>query len=75
MGKILEVTARPNKCPKCGGEICDILYGEPTPTWEEDYLKETGHRAVLGGCIISEDFPDFVCAECGQEYIEKQEIK
>lgn len=73
--KIIDVTTRPDKCPKCGGEICDILYGEPTSTWEEDYKKETGHRAVLGGCIISEDLPDFVCVECGQEYREKIEIK
>lgn len=71
----IDVTSRPNKCPICGGEICDILYGEPTSTWEEDYLKETGHRAVLGGCIISEDCPDFVCAECGQEFREKLEVK
>lgn len=70
---IIDVKTRPGKCPKCGGEVYDILYGEPTSTWEEDYLKETGHHAILGGCIISEDCPDFVCKDCGLNFREKPE--
>lgn len=62
------VTRRPRRCPRCGGEVCDILYGEPTATWEEDYMKETGRRAVLGGCIITSDDPDYECAKCGQKF-------
>lgn len=61
---IIDIIRRPKKCPRCGGEVCDILYGEPTATWEEVYLAETGHRAVLGGCIISENMPDYECAKC-----------
>lgn len=66
--RILEVIRRPKRCPRCGGEICDILYGEPTSTWEEDYLRDTEHRAVLGGCCITGEDPDFECADCGQRF-------
>lgn len=45
--KIIDVIIRPNRCPLCGGNIYDVLYGEPIATWHEDYLKDTGHRAVL----------------------------
>ena len=67
--RILDVIRRPKRCPRCGGEVCDILYGEPTSTWEEDYKKETGHRAVLGGCIIWEDCPDFQCEDCELQFL------
>ena len=67
--KALDVIRRPKRCPRCGGEVCDILYGEPTSTWEEDYKKETGHRAVLGGCIIWEDCPDFQCEDCELQFL------
>lgn len=66
--KRIDVISRPHKCPRCGGEVCDILYGEPTATWEEDYLKETGHRAILGGCIITDDDPNYECAKCEQKF-------
>lgn len=59
--RMLDVIRRPNRCPLCGGNICDILYGEPTATWYEDYLKETGHRAVLSGCCITDNDPDYEC--------------
>ena len=62
---IIDVLRRPKKCPKCGNEVCDILYGEPIPTWEEDYLKQTGHRAVLGGCCIYDGMPEYECSQCG----------
>ena len=67
--KALDVIRRPKRCPRCGGEVCDILYGEPTSTWEEDYKKEPGHRAVLGGCIIWEDCPDFQCEDCELQFL------
>lgn len=31
-------------------------------------MKETGRRAVLGGCIITDDDPDYECAKCGQKF-------
>lgn len=66
--RMLDVIRRPNRCPLCGGDICDILYGEPTATWYEDYLKDTGLRAVLGGCCITDNDPDYECAKCGQQF-------
>ena len=66
--RMLDVIRRPNRCPLCGGDICDILYGEPTAMWYEDYLKDTGHRAVLGGCCITDNDPDYECAKCGQHF-------
>jgi hypothetical protein len=62
---IIDIIRRPRKCPKCGGLVCDILYGEPTSTWEEDYLSQTGHTAVLGGCIVYEGMPEYECKACG----------
>lgn len=50
--RMIDVIRRPNRCPLCGGDICDILYGEPTATWYEDYLKATGHRAVLAAVAL-----------------------
>lgn len=64
----LEVIRRPKRCPRCGGEVCDILYGEPTSTWEEDYLASTGRKAVLGGCCLHEGMPDYECEDCGQQF-------
>ncbi len=66
---IIDVIRRPRKCPKCGGEVCDILYGEPIPTWKEDYFNETGRNAVLGGCCINENRnPDYECEDCGLQF-------
>ena len=62
---IVDILRRHKICPRCGGEVYDILYGEPTPTWEEDYLSQTGHHAVLGGCCVSDDMPDYECCQCG----------
>ena len=66
--KPINVIRRPRRCPRCGGEICDILYGEPVSTWEEDHMKATGHRAVLGGCCIHEGIPDYQCTDCGLQF-------
>ena len=69
--RILEVIRRPKCCPRCGGEVCDIIYGMPVATWEEDYLKETGRMAVLGGCCLSVDGkdPNYQCEDCGQRFL------
>ena len=67
--KILDVIRRPKRCPRCGGEVCDIIYGMPVATWEENYLKATGRKAVLGGCCLSVDGsdPDYKCEDCEQQ--------
>ena len=69
--KALDVIRRPKRCPRCGGEVCDIIYGMPVATWEEDHLKATGHKAVLGGCCLSVDGsdPDYQCEDCGLQFL------
>ena len=69
--KALDVIRRPKRCPRCGGEVCDIIYGLLCSTWEEDHLKATGHKAVLGGCCLSVDGsdPDFQCEDCGLQFL------
>ena len=62
---IIDIRRRRKKCPKCGGEVCDILYGMPTPTYGEDYENQTGHRVILGGCFLGDDMPQYECADCG----------
>jgi len=66
--KRLDVIRRPKTCPYCGGDICDIICGMPVSTWEEDHLKETGHKAVLGGCCITGNDPDYQCEDCGRQF-------
>lgn len=67
----IELEQKPDRCPKCGGRIVPIVYGEPTP--------ETGERAerkevILGGCCLMEDdegnllSPQWGCVKCGREY-------
>ena len=69
--RIHDVIRRPKRCPRCGGEVCDIIYGLPCSTWEEDHLKATGHKAVLGGCCLSVDGsdPDFLCEDCELQFL------
>ena len=50
-------------CRACGatGEPLPIVFGYPT-----DELFEQARRGevVLGGCIVSDDDPEFACAIC-----------
>ena len=65
----IDVIRRPLRCPKCGGEVCDIIWGMPIVSWKEDHLKATGHNAVLGGCCLKEGgYPGLRCEDCGQEF-------
>lgn len=66
--RILDVIRRPKHCPRCGGDVCDIIWGKPAATWEDDHFKETGHKAVLGGCCITGNDPDYQCEDCGQQF-------
>ena len=50
------------KCPKCGSdEVAEILYGYPTP---ETFETQDRGEIELGGCVISEDAPQWVCKNC-----------
>ena len=66
--QIIEINKRPDRCPKCGGEVCDILYGEPMPTAQEDYYAQYHRHLILGGCIIYDGMPDYQCYNCDQTF-------
>jgi hypothetical protein len=52
--KILEAFNLDVFCPNCGNRGRPIIYGMPGPD-EPEYL-------VMGGCIVSEDQPQYVCS-------------
>ncbi len=62
---ITEVKRKPCKCPKCGGKVVPILYGEPS---HEAYEESLQGKFVLGGCCICEDSPDWECLECHHQF-------
>lgn len=54
-------------CPKCGGRIVKIVYGEPT---EELFEAADRGEVILGGCCITLDEngnqidPEYGCVNC-----------
>ncbi len=72
--KPIVVSARPDKCPKCGGKVVEILYGMPT---SEAFEASERGELVLGGCCITLDEngkiadPDWQCIKCETQF--KQE--
>lgn len=59
-----EFESKPRTCPNCGSSrIADILYGLPYYSEELERDIEAG-RIVLGGCLISENNPSWICADC-----------
>ncbi len=64
----LEMTNKPDICPKCGSErVARILYGLPIFNDELKRKLETG-EVVLGGCMVTGDDPSWHCAECGHQW-------
>lgn len=59
---------KPRKCPVCGSKkIARIMYGLIAPTEKLLQQKKAG-EIVFGGCIISDDDPEWKCVSCGQEF-------
>jgi len=53
---------KPERCPGCGSKkILDRVYGYPSP---EMIIAENAGEIALGGCIISEDSPNWQCSDC-----------
>jgi hypothetical protein len=46
-------------CPECGAEGVPIIYGLVTPDWVES--EEAARGAVLGGCVIEPESPNWAC--------------
>jgi len=53
-------------CPKCEGDLIPIVYGYPGPE-----MVESADRGeiLLGGCIVSDNDPQFRCKNCGRQYL------
>ena len=72
--KPIKVSSKPEKCPKCGGKVLDILYGMPMG---EAFEAEERGEIILGGCCIQIDgegnslMPDWQCKKCNVQFIEE----
>ena len=53
------------KCPRCGEELLEIIYGMPGSELFE--ASERG-EVILGGCEVFEDGPDYHCKKCNLDY-------
>lgn len=59
--QIIPVTRKPRKCPVCGNEVIDIVYG--TGDMEEwEYLMQYRRTAIMGGDNIPRRPPIWACA-------------
>ena len=59
-------------CLACGAKgAARILYGLPLFSPELDALLDKG-ELVLGGCVISEDDPEWHCNSCGHDWAERK---
>lgn len=63
----LKCHQKPETCPQCGGKVVEIIYGEPT---QETFEMAERSEVMLGGCILTEDAPDWQCTKCGQHYMQ-----
>jgi len=53
-------------CPECGSvEVIAIRYGYPSADMLEQV--ESG-SAVMGGCLLDEESPTWLCKRCGAKY-------
>lgn len=65
------VHCKPDVCPKCGGNIVDIIYGEPNQELNEQSLR---NDVVLGGCCLIVDEtgnmtnPEWGCVKCDRKF-------
>lgn len=61
--QIINVTRKPSKCPVCGSEVVDIVYGTGDMT-EMDFMLEYRKTAIMGGDNIPLR-PPIWCCSCG----------
>lgn len=59
--RIIDVQRKPSKCPVCGNEVVDIIYG--TGDMEEmEFLMQYRKTAIMGGDNIPRRPPIWACA-------------
>ena len=65
---------KPKVCSDCGSKkIAKIVYGLPHFSEKERQQVEAG-KIVFGGCVVSEDDPDWQCVDCGQWFPEPRQV-
>jgi len=53
------------QCPACRRfKVMPIIYGLPDPAIQGDECDDIG----LGGCIVSNNSPNWHCRECGHRF-------
>ena len=73
--KPIELKTKPDTCPKCGGRIVPIVYGDPS---SEMFRKSMNDEIILGGCLVMTDdkgnviSPQWGCVKCHREYFVKE---
>lgn len=61
--RIIEVYRKPSKCPVCGSEVVDIIYGTGEMS-EIEFALEYRKQGIMGGNNIPRRPPIWACA-CG----------
>ena len=62
-----EFETKPNKCPNCGTTtIIEIRYVLIRPTPEQKQEINDG-KWVMGGCLLYQGAPEWVCKTCNTE--------
>jgi hypothetical protein len=65
--RIIDVERKPSKCPVCGGEVVDIIYGTGDMT-EIDFLFAYRKEAIMGGDNIPRRPPIWACSCCCKRF-------
>jgi hypothetical protein len=65
--KIIDVERRPSKCPICGNEVVDIVYGTGDMT-EIEFLFAYHKEAIMGGDNIPRRPPIWACSCCCKRF-------
>lgn len=66
---MVSVARKPRKCPNCGSHmIATYLYGMPHFSTELEKALDDG-SVVLGGCVVSDAMPEWVCTSCKTDFL------
>lgn len=67
----MELSEAPRSCPVCGKTtIAPIMYGLPDFNEELEHDVREG-KIVLGGCVVSDHDPQWMCTSCGALFYQK----
>jgi hypothetical protein len=65
--KIIDVERKPSKCPVCGSDVVDIVYGTGDMT-EIEFLFAYRKEAIMGGDNIPRRPPIWACSCCCKRF-------